>query len=156
MNLVRASQRAVTVRGRKSAARLYNDIEYELALGEPDNHLESVGEQALALLEERFPGVREAARDVEEPPSLSRRAGHALHSMHRADVPTWPARHPKHHIQQRVQRSTSRLNSRALAHPLATVATVTVSIIVIAHFWAYIALAVIALAALNASRGRQR
>lgn len=40
MNLARASQRAATVPGRKSAARLYNDIEDELALGEPDDHLE--------------------------------------------------------------------------------------------------------------------
>ena len=50
MNLARASQRAVTIRRPKSAARVYNDIEYELALGEPDDGLESLGEQALTLL----------------------------------------------------------------------------------------------------------
>ena len=81
MNLERAIQRASSVPGRKSAARLYNEIEYELALGEPDDHLERAGEQALALLEDRFPGVRDAAREIEEPPSLSRRASDALHGI---------------------------------------------------------------------------
>ena len=78
MNLERASERAHSVPGPKTAARLYNDIEYELALGEPDDRLENAGEQALALLEDRFRGVRDAAREIEEPPSLSRRAGDAL------------------------------------------------------------------------------
>jgi hypothetical protein len=155
MNLARASQRAATVRGSKSAARLYNEIEYELALGEPDNHLESVGEHALALLEQRFPRVRQAAREVEEPPSLSRRAGDALHGMSDAQRPRLPARHSKHHVHGRLRRSPNRVFAIALAHPAATVATVFVLTIVIVHFWAYITLAVIALAALNASRARR-
>ena len=79
MNLERASERAHKVSGSKTAARLYNDIEYELALGEPDPRLETAGEQALAHLEGRFPGVREAARQVEKPPNVSRRASNALH-----------------------------------------------------------------------------
>jgi hypothetical protein len=81
MNLERASLRAATVPRPKSAARVYNNIEYELALGEPEAHLERAGEQALALLEARFPGVRDAARAVEEPPSLSRRASKALYGI---------------------------------------------------------------------------
>jgi hypothetical protein len=48
MNLERVSERAYSVPGWKSAARLYNDIEYELALGDPDPRLETAGEQALA------------------------------------------------------------------------------------------------------------
>jgi hypothetical protein len=156
MNLERASQRAATVRGPKSAARLYNEIEYELALGEPDDHLESVGEQALALVEQRFPGVRQAAREIEHPPSLSRRAGDALHGMSRASRPRLPARHSNHRVHGRVRRSPSRVVATALAHPVATIATVLVLTIVIVHFWAYISLAAIALAALNASRARRR
>jgi hypothetical protein len=153
MNLERASQRAASVRGPKSAARLYNEIEYELALGEPEDHLESIGEQALVLLEQRFPGIRRAAREIEEPPSLSRRAGYALHGMSRPDVPAWAARHPKHHVHRH---SRSRLLVNARAHPAATLATVTVSTILIVHFWTYIALAVIAFAAIRASRVGQR
>jgi hypothetical protein len=122
MNLARADQRAAIVRGPKSAARLYNEIEYELALGGPDDHLESVGEQALALLAQRFPRVRQAAREVEEPPSLSRRAGDALHGMSHAQ--RLPVRHSKHQVHGRVRRSPSRLFATAHAHPVATVATV--------------------------------
>ena len=81
MNPERAIERAYNVRGRKSAARLYNEIEYELALGEPDERLEAAGEQALTLLENRFPGVRNAAREIVEPPNLSRRANDALHGI---------------------------------------------------------------------------
>jgi len=35
MNLDRAMERSRSVNGAKSAATLYNDIEYELALGDP-------------------------------------------------------------------------------------------------------------------------
>jgi hypothetical protein len=154
MNLARANQRAATIRGSKSAARLYNEIEYELALGEPDDHLESVGEQALALSEQRFPRVRQAAREIEEPPNLSRRACSALHGTSHAPRSYVPARHSKDHVHGRVGRSPSRVLATALAHPVATVATVFVLIVVIVHFWAYITLAVIALVALNASRAR--
>ena len=151
MNLERASERASGVPGWKSAARLYNEIEYELALGEPDDRLENAGEQALALLEDRFPGVRDAAREIEEPPSLSRRAGDALHGVRRQSPrPRPPARNRGHHRRTPARRSWSRLYANAHAHPLPTVATVALSIIVIVHFWAYIALGMIALGALKA------
>jgi hypothetical protein len=155
MNLERASERADSVRGTKSAARLYNDIEYELALGEPDDHLENAGEHALAVLEGRFPGVREAAREIEHPPSLSRRAGDALHEAGRTPSPHLPACRSKHQVHRRIWPSRSRLFASARAHPLATVATVIVCTIVIVHIWAYIALALIALVAVRASRARQ-
>jgi hypothetical protein len=145
MNLARACQRAVTVPGRKSAARLYNNIEYELALGEPDKPLEEVGEQALALLEERFPGVREAAREIEQPPSLSRRAASGLHG-----IGARPRRPPSRStIRRGWRRSRSWLLENARAHPVATIATVTVVTIVIVHFWVYVALGVVALAVLK-------
>ena len=149
MNLERASQRAATVRGRKSAARLYNEIENELALGELDDHLEIIGEQALALLEERFPGVREAAREIEEPPSLSRRAGDALDGIRRTPCPRAPTRGRERYHRGSARRSGSRLYAHARAHPLPSVATFTLSLVVIAHFWIYIVLGVIALAALK-------
>jgi hypothetical protein len=155
MNLQRAITRASSVAGPKGAARLYNDIEYELALGDPSPLLEDAGEHALALLEGRFPGVREAAREIEQPPSLSRQAGNALHGITHTPRPCRPARRSKHHFHRRVRRSPSRLFATARAQPVATVAAVTVSIIVIVHFWGYIALAVIADAALKRYRVRR-
>jgi hypothetical protein len=154
MNLERASQRAASVRGPKSAARLYNDIEYELALGEPTDRLEDAGERALAMLEGRFPGVPEVAREIEQPPSLSRQAGDALNAITHSPRPCRLARR-SNHVHRHVRRSPRRLFATARARPVATIATVTVSIIVIVHFWAYIAVAVIALAALKASRAHQ-
>lgn len=157
MNLERASERASGVPGRKSAARLYNEIEYELALGEPDDRLENAGEQALALLEDRFPGVRNAAREVEEPPSLSRRAGNALHGVRRQTPwPRPPARDRGHHRRTPARRSWSRLYADMRAHPVWAVATVALSVIVIVHFWAYIAVGMIALAGLKAYGVRRR
>jgi hypothetical protein len=156
MNLARAGQRAASVRGPKSAARLYNDIEYELALGDPSPLLEDAGERALALLEGRFLGVRESAREIEQPPSLSRGAGEALHGMSCTPRPCRPARRPNHRVDRRARRSRSRVFSTVRANPAATVVTVAISIIVIVHFWAYIAVAVIALGALKTSRARQR
>jgi hypothetical protein len=155
MNLALSGQRAATVRGRKSAARLYNDIEYELALGEPSVYLEDAGERALALLEGRFPGVREAARDIEQPPKLSRQAGEALDGIC-IGAARRPARWSDHHSHRRAGRSRTQLFASARAHPVATLVMVTVSTIVIVHFWAYIALATITLALLNASRAPQK
>lgn len=144
MNLERASERAYNVRGPKSAARLYNDIEYELALGEPDDRLESAGQQALALLEDRFPGVREEARQIEEPPSLSRRAGDALHGR----TSPLPARQWRCDESTLRRRSWDRLYGMR-GHPVLAVATITLVIIVVVKLWAYIVLAVITLAALK-------
>jgi hypothetical protein len=156
MNLDRAIERARFVRGPRSAARLYNDIEYELALGEPDEHLEDAGERALALLEGRFPGVREAARELTQPPSLSRQAGDALRDMSPIALPRRPARRSNHHVHRRGRCSRSGLVARARAHPVATVATVTVLTFVVVHFWAYMALAVVVIAALKASHAWPR
>jgi hypothetical protein len=154
MNLERAVERTGLVRGPKSAARLYNDIEYELALGEPDGRLEDAGERALALLEDRFPGVRDAAREIEEPPSLSRRAADALGGIPIRD-PRRPVRCSNHHIHRPFGRSRTWLVASGREHPVATITTVTVAAIVIVHFWAYIALAVTGVAAFKASRARQ-
>jgi len=150
MNLERASERAYSVPGRKSAARLYNDIEYELALGDPGRRLETAGEQALAHLENRFPGVREAARQIEEPPSLSRRAGDALHGVSRRTPQPRPAPHRRKREEAVLpRRSWNRLYAYMRAHPMRTVAMVTFFIIVVVKIWAYIVLAVIALAAVK-------
>lgn len=71
MNLDRALERAGSVSTPRQAAELYNNIEYELALGEPTGDQEAAGEQALEQLRSRFPGVEAQAREVEKPPSLS-------------------------------------------------------------------------------------
>jgi hypothetical protein len=78
MNLDRSLEQAHHVRGHRRAAVLYNSIEYELVLGEPTAAQETQGERALARLEQRFPGVKTAAREVDQPPGLSRRAGARL------------------------------------------------------------------------------
>jgi hypothetical protein len=154
MNLERASERAHSVSGWKTAARLYNDIEYELALGEPGPRLETAGEQALAHLECRFPGVRKAARQIEEPPSLSRRAGDALHGVReRTPLPRRTAGRCKR--EQALPRwSWNRLYSHMRAHPIRAVAVVTLVIIVAVKLWPYLVVAVITLAARKARRQR--
>jgi hypothetical protein len=134
--------------GRRSAARLYNEVEYELALGEPDDRLENLGEQALALLEDRFPGVREAARQIEEPPSLSRRAGDAFHQVRqRTPRPRPTVRREQAGLRQR---AWSRLYASAHAHPVGTIVTAMFFIIIVIKLWVYILLAVITLAAIKA------
>jgi hypothetical protein len=154
MNLKHASQRASIVPGPKSAARLYNEIEYELALGEPDGDLERAGEQALQLLEDRFPGVRDAAREIDEPPSLSRRASAALHGI----GPTTPQSRPATPCRtrpRRASRSSHGLYAYARAHPWPAAAMVAFSIVVIVHFLAYIVLGAIALTAIKAWGARR-
>jgi hypothetical protein len=151
MNLERARERAYSVRGRRSAARLYNEIEYELALGEPDDGLENAGEQALGLLEDRFPGVRGAARQIEEPPSLSRRASDALHGVRRRKPQPRPtARRCKREERALPRQSWNRLYAVMHAHPVRAVAMVAFFIIVVVKVWAYMVLGAIALAALKA------
>jgi hypothetical protein len=153
MNLQRANQRASKVPGPKSAARLYNDIEYELALGEPDDHLELIGEQALVLLERRFPGVRDTARTIEEPPSMSRRASDALHSTGRAAARSRPAT-PRRARTSRASRPSHELYLHAGAHPVLAVAMIAVAIVVIVHLLTYIVLGTIGLTALKTLRTR--
>lgn len=109
MNLARAQERASTVTGPKSAARLYNDIEHELELGgggSEDSYEQ--GEQALHTLEQRFPDVRDQARQITTPPSVSRRA--KTHMYQRGDQhrPAGAAIPRRQH-----QRETSRPNRTA-------------------------------------------
>jgi hypothetical protein len=132
------------------------DIEYELALGEPDDGLETAGEQALLALEARFSGVREAAREIVEPPSLSRRAGAALRGVDRSPRLRQSARRAKHGRGAPARRSSSRLYAGAQAHPVAAVATVAISIIVVVHFLAYITVELVCLAALKEYGMRRR
>jgi hypothetical protein len=104
----------------------------------------------LAHLEERFPGVREAARQIEEPPSLSRRAGDALHGVRqRTPQPRPTARQSKHEEVALPRPRWNQLYAYMHAHPVRAVAMVTFFIIVVVKIWAYIVLAVIALGALN-------
>jgi hypothetical protein len=151
MNLERASERAYSVHGPKTAARLYNDIEYELALGEPEPRLETAGEHALAHLENRFPGIREAARQIEEPPSLSRRAGEALHGVRRTTPHQRPtARQRKYEEAPLSRRSWIQLYASVHAHPVRAVAIAIFFVVVVVKLWTYILLVVIALAAFKA------
>lgn len=77
---LRASQ--LGPNGRKEAARLYNDVEHELALGDPSPEDEASGESALRILEHAFTGIQSEARDVETPPRLSQTAGRRLSEGH--------------------------------------------------------------------------
>lgn len=74
MNLAGAPDRArgLSAGSSKAAARLYNDVEAELSLGNYTEEDSEAGESALSILEERFPGVRSSAREVTDPPALSR------------------------------------------------------------------------------------
>lgn len=82
MNLDAAPQRVNAVKGPRAAAKLYADIEYELAMGDPSPDQEQQGEAALQQLEQRFPGIKGQADDVVENghvPNMSNRArGNAL------------------------------------------------------------------------------
>lgn len=82
MNLDNAVKRAETVQGEKSAARLYSDIEYELAMGDPTPEQERQGEDAIRVLEGRYPDVKQRADDVMEDghiPNLSNTAKRRMH-----------------------------------------------------------------------------
>ena len=150
MNLDRSLEQASAVRGAKRAARLYNDIEYELALGEPDDRLETAGERALALLEGRFPDVQDAARQIEEPPNLSRRAGDALQWVGHG------ARQSRLEEGAQPRRPWNRLYEDIYAHPVRAVAMVVLFIIVVVKLWVYVALGMIAIAALRKYRASPR
>ncbi len=93
MNLDRALRRANTVTGEKAAARLYADIEAELAMGEPTTEQEHAGEAALRVLEERHLGIQRRSRALVEDghvPNLSRKGWRAVHT----DGQPQPARSP--------------------------------------------------------------
>lgn len=82
MNLDRAVERARGERGPKGAATLYNDIEYELAMGDYTEEQAEQAEQALTLLEREHPGVREQARQVTTPPQISHSASRRIRGEH--------------------------------------------------------------------------
>jgi hypothetical protein len=66
--------RAESVTTAKQAARLYNDLEQELSLGTYTEDDADEAEQAISVLEQNWPGVKGAARNVTSPPKLSRSA----------------------------------------------------------------------------------
>jgi len=146
VNLERANERARSVPGPKNAARLYNDIEYELALGEPDDHLETIGEQSLVTLEKRFPGVRAAAREIEEPPSLSRRAKPRWSSSPYRDSDHGPV----HAVTPPRLAPVASACAYGLAHPMSAVAAIVLSVVLIVHFLTYAALGALTVVALKA------
>jgi hypothetical protein len=115
MNLDRATERAQSVRGPKEAARLYNDIEAELGLGDYTEEQATNGEHALSVLEERYPGVRQAAHDIETPPAISRSANENLRSDN-GHKPALAARTPaERRAEQRAPSTPRRRLSRATA-----------------------------------------
>lgn len=78
MNLDRSLERARAVRGPKKAAELYNDLEYELALGDYTEEQADEAERALRELEASYPGVRSDARQITKPPARSRSSNRRL------------------------------------------------------------------------------
>jgi hypothetical protein len=93
MKLASAPKRAADIgdRSPKAAASLYNEIEYELALGDPSPQDEAAGESALRILRANYPDVQSQAREVQAPPSLSRTAKDNAHSegrRRRASAPS--------------------------------------------------------------------
>jgi hypothetical protein len=74
-NLATAVARAQRVTAPRAAARLYNDLEFELALGaDGTEERYEQGEEALRVLQERFPDIDRKARQITDPPNLSRAA----------------------------------------------------------------------------------
>jgi hypothetical protein len=78
MNIHTALERAQQLKPTQKAAAsdLYGDIDYELAFGDVDQETYEQAEDALALLEERFPGIRRDAHDkiaTGRIPNLSRK-----------------------------------------------------------------------------------
>lgn len=137
------------MRGAKRAARLYNDIEYELALGDPSRRQEQDGEHALELLERRFPDVREAARDVDRPPSMSRRA-----SQQRYGAPTPRRPTPSRPRPRRPRRGYRR--RRLSGRTRLWVATAAIVLVVVALEYWYLIVALVAIVAVLRQRWRLR
>jgi hypothetical protein len=96
--------------------------------------LERAGEQALALLEQRFPGVRDQAREIQEPPSLSRRASDALHRTGQTTTRSRPPTRRSTRPRRATRWSSSRLYEQAGAHPLPALAVLALCIPLVGHF----------------------
>jgi hypothetical protein len=81
-NLDTAVAKAHRVRGPEEAARHYANVDTELGLGNYTEDQAAQGEEALSVLEQRFPGVRQRSHDKVagggHTPELSRRAKHNL------------------------------------------------------------------------------
>ena len=77
-NLDTAVAKAHKVRGPEEAARHYADVDTELGLGEYTEEQAEQGEEALRVLEEKYPGVRQRSHEKVagggHMPNLSRRA----------------------------------------------------------------------------------
>lgn len=119
-NLATAASRAQAISGPKSAARLYNDIEWELALGEASEDDDAQGEEALRILEQRYPGVRTQARQVTDHPNLSHSARKQLPDApgrRRGEHPADPA-HPGN--RRGGQHTTPRSPSPSASRPRAS------------------------------------
>lgn len=81
MNLATAPDRARTVKGPKAAAKMYADIEFELAMGDPSFEDEHAGELALEILQSSWPDVKDQSDNAVEDghvPALSRKAKTAV------------------------------------------------------------------------------
>jgi hypothetical protein len=93
-NLDTAVSRAHKVKGPEEAARHYADVDTELGLGDYTEDQAEQGEEALRVLEERYPGIRQHSHDKVagggHTPRLSRRAKRNL------DQPTPSARRGSH------------------------------------------------------------
>lgn len=105
----------------ESAARHYADVETELGLGEYTEDEAARGEEALSVLSERFPGVRERSHEKVENgahlPNLSRSANRKLEQPEGESESNSEEQHPPadHPVRQRhvgAARRASRGRSR--------------------------------------------
>ena len=72
MNLENVVERVEKITAPKEAAKTYNDIEMEMALSVDSEEVYEECETALKILADRFPDIENEARQVTDPPSLSR------------------------------------------------------------------------------------
>jgi len=81
-----AVEKAHKVRGPEEAARHYADVDTELGLGNYTEEESEQGEEALSILEERFPGIRRRSVEKVETgshmPNLSTRAKREMGEEH--------------------------------------------------------------------------
>lgn len=126
MNLHAAPAHAREARGPRAAAKLYADIEYELAMGDPTPAQEQDGEQALRMLSARWPGVKQQSDDVVEnghTPRMSRRAnnnmwaggqsGHEGRQHGHGNDQTRPSAHARKRVASNRRRRSLRSSSGA-------------------------------------------
>lgn len=121
MNLASAPNKARSVAGVKTPARLYNEIEHELELGAGGSQDDyEAGEEALQILRNRFPDVERRARDITEPPKLSRKAADRLagegeklrREEQRRPIPGGPRQRGETHTRRPQGRTTRRAAGR--------------------------------------------